>query len=152
MRHEQSGAWRAILIGGLLAGTLDIAWACGSAEFNGKSAAGVLRAVASGWQGPAAFEGGAASAWLGLASHFGIMFVAAAVFVFASRRFPLLTRQWLLGGAVFGVAMLAVMHGVIVPLSAAPFTMPLSWPALLTPLLVHVFLVGLPIAWAARRA
>jgi len=78
--------------------------------------------------------------------------VAAAVFVLASRYLPALVRRPVLAGAVYGVAIYVVMNWVVIPLSSIgpkPFP-PLI--VLITGLLVHMFLIGVPIALAARRA
>lgn len=99
----------------------------------------------------AAYEGGPAMAWLGLASHFAILIAAAMVFVFASLRWAWLRQHPLPAGALCGVAVWVVMHEIVVPLSAAPFTMPHTPAFIAETLLVNIFLVGLPIAYAARR-
>src|SRR3546814_13770975 len=72
-----------------------------------------------GWLGRATFEGGYPSALLGLVSHYGIAITMAAVFWFASRRWPALVHQPLLTGSLYGLALYAVMPYVVVPLSNA---------------------------------
>ncbi len=143
--------FNAILVGGLAAATLDILYASSNALLDGRLPTRMLQAIASGWHGAAAYEGGAAMAWLGLASHYAILMMAAAIFVFASVRMPWLRRQWLAAGVLFGCVVWVVMHEVVVPLSAAPFTMPHTPAFIAETLLVHIVLVGLPIAFAARR-
>jgi hypothetical protein len=54
-------------------------------------------------------------------------------------------------GLLYGLFIYAFMNYVVIPLSAAPFRMPFPPPMLLSGLLVHLFLVGLPIALAASR-
>jgi hypothetical protein len=143
---------RAIGLGGLLAGVFDITFAIlyyGVAR--GGSPADVLRSVASGWLGNAAFTGGAPAAALGLATHFGIAFGAAAVFYAASRRFPVLRRRPVPAGILFGVGLYAFMNYVAIPLSAAPFRASNSLAAIWPNLASHMFLVGVPLALCARR-
>jgi len=143
-----------ILLGGLVAGAFDITYAMVISYLRrGVSPVRVLQSVASGWLGPASFEGGMSSAALGLASHFFIALTAAAVYVLASRYLPILVRQPVLCGAVYGLGIYVVMNYVVIPLSRVP---PRPGPPAFivwgTGLLVHMFLIGVPIALAARRA
>lgn len=77
----------AILVGGSIAGALDITYAIVFSGIRGVPAIRLLQSVASGLLGSAAFEGGVPAAALGLFLHFIIAFSAAAVFYVASRRF-----------------------------------------------------------------
>ena len=149
----RSRASRAIFWGGLIAGTLDITYAIlFSLLRSGTSPVRVLQSVASGLLGADSFDGGAASAALGLFLHFLIAFTAAAVYWAASRRFDVTLRAAVVCGVIYGVVIYAVMNYVVIPLSAVP---PRAGPrpllVLVTGLLVHMFLIGLPIALAARR-
>jgi uncharacterized membrane protein YagU involved in acid resistance len=142
---------RAVLIGGGIAATCDIVYACAISATAGISPTQVLQSVASGWLGNAAFEGGQATAALGFVSHYGILFVAAALYLLASRRFPMLRDRAVLCGLLFGVGIYVFMNFVVVPLSAVPFEFKYTPAKLVRDLLVHTFLVGLPIALAVRR-
>lgn len=141
---------RGVLWGGLTAGTLDIVYAVGRAVLNGKDGVGVLQSVGSGVLGAAAFQGGISTALFGLLCHFLIMLGAAAVFGVAYARVAWLRQHFWLAAVVFGVGVYAVMHGVVVPLSAVPFKFSHTPMALLQGLAVHVFLVGVPIALGVR--
>ncbi|MBW8877940.1 MAG: hypothetical protein JF614_23505 [Acidobacteria bacterium] len=142
----------AILVGGSIAGALDITYAIVFSAFRGVPPVRILQSVASGLLGAAAYDGGLPTAALGLLLHFFIAFSAAAIFYLASRWFPLLIRQAVLSGVLYGAGIYAVMNLVVVPLSAFPRK--LSFPPLVlaTGLFVHMFFIGLPIALAARRA
>ena len=145
-------ALRAILTGGIVAGTLDIVFAIffyGIAR--GGTAADVLRSVASGWFGKPALEGGAGMAAVGLATQYLIATGAAAVFYAASRSFPALRRLPVTAGAVFGIGLYFFMNFVVIPLSRAPFRVHLAPKSTGPALLVHVLLIGVPIALCARR-
>ena len=147
-----SGTLQAILFGGFIAGLLDILYAIAVWGTRGATPMRVLQGVASGLVGrDAAIAGGMNTALLGLVAHFVIMFGAAAVFCFASLRFPFLVRRWLFSAVVFGALMYVAMNYVIVPLSAAAGKPPAGLNILIA-LLPHLVVVGPPIAWAARRA
>jgi uncharacterized membrane protein YagU involved in acid resistance len=143
---------RAILVGGSVAGVLDILFAITFAYTNGAPPQRLLQTVASGLLGQPAYEGGWPAAMLGLTAHFLMSYAYAAVYVLASRRFELLRRNPVLAGAVFGALVLLFMRLVVLPLSAFPH--PVSFKPLATTLdlMSHMFLFGVPIALAARKA
>jgi hypothetical protein len=142
---------QAILWGGLSAGVLDFIGACVSNASRGATPLRIAQSIASGWLGAAAFKGGYKTAALGVASHFLIAFGAAAVFAFASRRWPWLVEHVYLSGALYGIAVFWFMQLVVLPLSAISFKQNLSWPVVMTGMLVHILCVGLPIALCAKR-
>jgi len=84
--------WRAIGVGGLACGILDISAAIGQYALRGVPAIRILQSVAAGLLGREAYSGGVPTAALGLALHFVIAFTAAAVYYAASRRIPYLVR------------------------------------------------------------
>jgi len=151
---QRNSAAFAILVGGLIAGTLDLTYAIVFSWFHGHAPISIMQSVASGVLGNAAFEGGVGTAVLGVLLHYFIMFCAAAVFVFASRRFEFLRRRPIVSGMVFGICMYLVMTQVVLPLSAFPF--PQKFPPdlglLMANQLAHMFLVGVPISLASKRA
>ncbi len=142
-------AAKAILIGGAIAGTCDILYAfIYSWLTRGILPVRILKSVASGLLGKAAFEGGWPAAALGLVLHFFIAFAFALIFYFAAQKFPVLVSHAVWSGLIYGFLIFWVMRLVVVPLSAAPFTLsnnPLE-------LFFHMFMVGLPIALAVKWA
>jgi hypothetical protein len=140
---------RAILLGGTLAGVLDIL-AAFLMSWPRVSPLRVLQYIASGALGPAAFRGGAATAAAGLAFHFVIAFGAAAAYVAASRRWPLLLARPVACGIAYGVVVYAVMQLVVLPLSRVNRGTP-TWSSMATMIAIHIVCVGLPIASAARN-
>ena len=98
--REKSWTIAAIAIAGLIAGILDITSAFVTAELKGMGSIRMLQGIASGLLGPQSFEGGMATAGLGLAIHFLIAFTAAAVFCVGSRQFSFLTRRHCVGIAL----------------------------------------------------
>src|SRR5215475_15541744 len=77
--------FKAILLGGLVAGVLDAIDGVVAFGLKGLNPIQVLQYIASGLLGPSAFSGGLATAALGAVLHFVIAFVVAAVYVAASR-------------------------------------------------------------------
>jgi hypothetical protein len=142
---------RAIFWGGLIAGALDATDGVVAYGFQGLNPVQVLQYIASGVLGPASFKGGLATAGLGTLLHFLIAFVAAAVYVFATRLIPALNaRPWLFG-PLFGVAVFFFMNYGVLPLSAVG-SAPFSLGMFLNGLIGHAVFVGFPIALFARRA
>jgi uncharacterized membrane protein YagU involved in acid resistance len=140
-----------VLLGGGTAATLDIIYAIVRNGGYGKSPLWVLQSVASGWTGNDAFTSGIYGGILGLVSHYGVLLVAAAIYLVASRSFPILRSRAIACGALFGVLIYLFMNFVVLPLSAFPFDFPYPLPRLLEGFVSHAILVGLPIALAIRR-
>ena len=136
----------AILGAGLTAGVFDFTVACVE---SGKPPLFIGKAVASGWFGKAAIQGGLDVSLIGIASHFTIMTAFAAAFVLASLREPALRRWFFVAGPLYGAIIFDVMRFIVVPLSAAGYGMPKP-PIVFYEFAGHVFLVGLVIAGWAR--
>jgi hypothetical protein len=145
-------ALKAVVLGGVVAGAFDITYAFIFYGMRGIPATRILQSVASGLLGQASYSGGLASAALGLLLHFLIAIGAAATFYVASRRFPWLVQHAFVSGVIFGLCVFAVMNFIVVPLSAFPHKLAFPPIVLATGLLVHMFLVGVPIALFVRAA
>jgi hypothetical protein len=142
----------AIVAGGAIAGSFDITYAIVFSGIRGVPAIRVLQSVAGGLLGQAAYEGGLGTAALGLLLHFSIAFTWAAIFYASSRRIPAMTRQPGASGPLFGIGIYLVMYFVVIPLSAYPRKVTYTPFLVGINLFVHMFLIGLPIALAARWA
>ncbi len=141
---------RCLIVGGTIAGILDILAAFALSAWFGGTPVGVLQGIARGLLGPAALEGGAPTALLGLVLHFLIAFAAAAVYCAASRVLPVLIRHAVACGLAYAVAVYLFMNLVVVPLSRAPAGS--SRPDVVVALIaIHMLCVGLPISLTARR-
>ena len=143
-------AARALLWAGLACGVLDITAAFVVYGFFGAKPVPLLQGIASGLLGPRAFQGGLATALLGLLCHFVIAFGAATVYFVASRVIPFLIQNAVISGALYGVAVYFFMNRIVVPLSAVakrPFSMKL----MIVGVIIHIFCVGLPISLSVRR-
>lgn len=147
-----SRGWRFVVAGGLVAGAFDIVYACAFWSWKaGVPPQRIFQSVAAGLLGSASFEGGTATAALGLGLHFFNALVMSAAYYLVATRWPLLRRRPVLCGAGYGLILYAVMNYVVVPLSAAgPGSNDPLWIAL--SVAVHVLLVGIPIALITRRA
>jgi uncharacterized membrane protein YagU involved in acid resistance len=138
------------LLATAVAGTLDITDAClywGITK--GVPPERIFQSVASGLLGKAAYQGGAATAALGLFLHFSIMAVMVATYVVASVRLPALTRRPVIMGLSYGLATYVVMNYVVLPLSRVGPRGPFLLPSFINGLMAHLVLVGLTIALIA---
>jgi hypothetical protein len=137
----------------LIAGTLDIIYAIAFSYFrSGTAPSRLLQSVAYGALGREAYNGGAATAALGLGFHFLIAFTITAIFFAAASQYPVLTRRPLIAGSLFGIGVYLVMNFVVIPLSRiGPRPLPAAI-VTVTGVLVHMSLIGVPIAWGARLA
>jgi hypothetical protein len=140
---------RALLLGTLAVGTIDILAAIVTTILLGGSPPRMLRGIAGGVLGPAARDGGADIAALGLLLHFTVAGGVVAAYHAASRRLPDLRERPLLWGPIYGIVVYAVMNAIVVPLSAITPGAPAT-PAILRGLLIHVAFVGLPAAFSSR--
>jgi hypothetical protein len=148
---KKSRALQAIILGGLIAGTLDLTSAFIVTGLRGGSHARMLQGIASGLLGADSFTGGAATAALGGLLHFTIAFIWTIVFYLASRKIKFLIDQSIVSGVLYGVVVYLLMYYVIVPLSAAPFQMPHTPDAIARDVFIHIICIGLPIALVVRR-
>jgi len=152
----KSRALQTILLAGLVAGTLDITYAC---VFNYKRSGvkpiSVLQSVAGGALGPeAAKAGGLKTAALGLAFHFLIALTAAAVYYLASRGIRFMITHPVLSGLLYGLCIYLFMYGIVLRVSAYhstryPWQYP--WVVLLCNVAIHMLGIGLSIALITRK-
>jgi hypothetical protein len=152
--------WRPLVAGGLICGVLDINAAFISAYLvAGRSPMWVLRAVASALLGrDAAFNGGAWVGALGLAMHFLVAFTATLIFVLLTRKFPVLLRQAVPAGMIFGLGVYLFMNCVTIPacswLRSLYLNTPVNWahaPFGWPQFGIHLTCVGLAISLSVKR-
>jgi len=142
-------ALRTIAITGLIVGAMDITSALILAVSRGSTVTRLLQFVASGLIGPKAFEGGAATAALGLGLHFVIAFSLVAVFYLVSRSLAVVRSHAAIAGIVYGLVVFGVMNLIVLPLSAAKPRHSLSGD--LIQIGIHMFIIGLPTSLLIRR-
>ena len=143
--RQKSNALLAIGVGGLVAGALDLTQACILFGWD------IPLAIAAGLIGRQAFHGGAGTYVLGVCLHFFIACSAAAVYYAASRKLEFMTEHPIVCGLFFGAAVEEVMNLVVLPLSALHARGPYKLYDLILGLVVHMIVIGLPIAYSVRR-
>ena len=142
-------ALRAIVTAGVVVGILDISsafviwWQRGVALQRG------LQGIAAGLLGTKSYEGGMATAALGLALHFFIAFVVVSIFYLASRKVPFLMKQPFVSGVFYGIGVYIVMYWIVLPAAFSTFRHRPSNELL--ELAIHICLIGLPTAFIVRR-
>jgi hypothetical protein len=140
---------RTIVTAGLVVGVLDISsafviwWQRGVALRRG------LQGIAAGLLGTKSYEGGIATAGLGLAIHFFVAFVVVSIFYLASRKIPLLIKQPFVAGVLYGIGVYIVMYWIVLPTAFSTFRHRLANELL--ELAIHICLIGLPTAFIVRR-
>jgi hypothetical protein len=150
--HSSASRWSSVLLGGVVVGSFDalfavLYWRIGY----GVPPSRIFQSIAAGLLGPASFEGGPGTAWLGAALHYGIATTIVAVYYAVSVRLTVLVERPFAYGLLYGLAVYAVMNYAVIPLSAAQspkFNLP--WVA--SSIAVHALLIGVPAALFARRA
>lgn len=136
----------AIGVGGIIAGTLDITQA--SLLFGWR----IPFSIAAGLIGTqAAQRGGIGIYFLGLLLHFFIACSAAAAYYAASRKLRFLAEYPLICGLFFGAAVEDFMNLIVLPLSALHARGPYELQDLILGLIIHMIVIGLPIAYSVRR-
>ena len=141
-------ALRAIVTTGVVVGILDISsafviwWQRGVALQHG------LQGIAAGLLGTKSYEGGMATAALGLALHFFSAFVVVSIFYLASRKVPFLTKQPFVSGVFYGIGVYIVMYWIVLRAFSTFRHRPSNE---LLELAIHICLIGLPTAFIMRR-
>jgi hypothetical protein len=146
------GPVKAIVYGALVVGALDLLDALVFFGLRGAAPIRICQSIAAGLLGRAAFQGGAATAALGVALHFFIATCVVVTFYLASQRLPVLVRHSVIAGLLYGLAVYGVMNYIVIPLSALGGRGPFVLPVFINGLLIHAFGVGLPAALFVRAA
>ena len=146
---KNSGAFRAILAAGFVVGVLDISSAFVIWWQRGVGARRGLQGIAAGLLGANAFDGGWATAGLGIALHFFVAFVVVTIFYLASRKIDFLTIHPVVSGVLYGIGVYIVMYWFVLPTAFPTFRHRL-WNELLA-IAIHISLIGLPCALIVRR-
>lgn len=145
--------WKQVLYGGLLIAVCDALFAIAVwFEWNAKGVTQVFQSIAVGVLGKASYEGGMATALLGVGLHVAMAISFVAICIALSFRFRLLLEKPVVSGLLYGVGLYVVMNFVVMPLSrvgASPSFKHLDWIAM--SVLVHMAF-GVMCTLFARRA
>lgn len=144
---------KAGLLTGLAGGALDFAAASiiYPVAYPGLTVMRIWQSVAEGVIGKASYDGGAATAAIGVALHFFIALCAGIVLAFVMSRADLFQRLWPVSGAVYGVSMYFFMQRVVLPLSLVGLKHP-DAKSLAIGLAIHIFIFGVGSAFVAAKA
>jgi hypothetical protein len=105
----------------------------------------IYQFVASGMLGPKAYEGGMATALLGLGVHFLVAFSSSASYILAAQKISVLRKKYILMGLLYGAGVFFFMNYVVIPLSLIP-SAPFNLVLFINGMFGHALLVGLPSA------
>jgi hypothetical protein len=144
-----------IPLGGLLIGIFDLLFAfIFYGLILGVPPMRIFQSVAAGALGrPRAIEGGVRTFLLGILLHFVVATCIATVYYLATQGLPVLIRHPVVSGLIYGVIAYFGMKYIVVPLSAIGQVGRLPrLPILVTEVIGHAVLVGLPVALLARRS
>lgn len=144
LRHAQANIMLPILVGGAVAGLLDMTSAY--ITFGRYMPIG----IAGGFVGASGRHVSVGLYILGLCTHYFIAFSAAAAYCLASRKLDFLREHFFVCGLFYGIGFFLVMQLVVLPLSAYHAMGPYQYRGLVQGLLAHMFLIGLPISTSLR--
>ena len=152
------GRMRTVVLGGLLAGFLDITYAILLFGFRSHvPAIRIGQGIASHLVGLSSFNGGWATAALGFGLHFTIAVIMALAFYAICTMVPAIARHALAVAPVYGIILFAVMTYIVLPMTdprhgPAPLFPPAIDFSLFSALFAHIVLVAFTIAWMTKRA
>ncbi len=124
MNDTQRADLKAILWGGLVAGTVDI---FAASLITLLSPLLILRFIAAGLLGREVIQGGLDISFVGLLLQWLMGLIIATIYVLAARRLAWMNRDWRLTGLAYGVVVYFVMNYVVLALSALHRVPPFEW-------------------------
>ncbi len=144
--YNKPGAFKTILFAWLIAGSLDILTAFVDYYLKtGKGPEGVLKFIASGVFGKAAFGDNDSMVWIGLLLHFVIALLFTIAFFLLYPRLKFLRINIALTAIIIGIIIWLIMSRVIVPLSNTP-KYPFNPINAIKAALILIFMIGFPLS------
>ena len=142
----------AILVSGLIVGAMDALAANTHAyALRGTPPAAVWRYVASAVFGDGARAGGPEMVVWGLLFHLTVAIGWTGVFFLAYPRLRFLARSAFVAGMAYGLFVWLMMNFVVVPLTRATMGPLRLTTGTVLMILIHLFVIGVPISYLARR-
>jgi hypothetical protein len=148
---QESRALTAILWAWAIAGTLDISDALIFYHFRGVSATRLLQNIARALIGPRAFDGGVATAALGLGLHYLIALGATVVFYLLSRKIVFMTRLPWIAGPLYGICVYVFMNYFVLRLAGMAHPKLALTSVFVNAVLALMICIGLTIALVVSR-
>lgn len=150
-QHYTNQIWKAIGWVGLLAGSLDILFACVHAFIaRGTSPVVVLQFIASGAFGKAAFSGGWLMPLVGLFFHFIIAYSFTALFFWLYPSIKIMSKSIVMTAIVYGIFIFVVMNLLVLPLTKIP-AITFRLEKAVIAVLILIVAIGLPLSIFARK-
>lgn len=151
VRPSRRTAIATILKTGLLVGSLDLTAAIVQyVLMTGKSAANVLRFIASGVFGETAFAGGTTMLLWGILFHYCIALVVTGIFWLLYPYLQRVLNSPMLLGVLYGALVWVVMNRIVLPLSNAP-ALPFTLYGMLMGMGILIIAIGIPISLLVSR-
>jgi hypothetical protein len=147
MTDSQRTMLKAILWGGLVAGTVDI---FAASLISMLSPLLIMRFIAAGLLGPGVIKGGLDISLIGMLLQWLMGLIIATIYVVAARRMAWMHRDWRLTGLAYGVVVYFVMTYAVLPLSALHHWTAFDLKGFLLNL-AAMLVFGLIVAYAASR-
>jgi uncharacterized membrane protein YagU involved in acid resistance len=139
-----------IITAGAIVGTLDIvAAAIYFFQATGSNPLNVLKYVASGVFGMAAFSGGNMMYLYGIILHFIIAFAFTIFFFWLFPRVKFFSQNKILAGIIYGVFVWMVMNLVVVKLSNVP-RQPFDIVGAMITMIILIACIGIPLSYMAN--
>jgi hypothetical protein len=140
-----------IIKSGLIVGTLDITFACISAYMRASMLPyNLIKFVASGVYGKAAFEGGSDMVAMGLLFHYCIAFAFTILFFYAYPYIVLLHKNWVVTGVLYGAFVWSVMNLIVLPMTHVAQS-PFNFTRAAIGMSILIIAIGLPLSYLANR-
>ena len=147
MTESQRAMIRAILWGGLVAGTVDI---FAASLISLLSPLLIMRFIAAGLLGPQVIKGGLDISAIGMLLQWLMGIIIATLYVVAAKRLSWMHRDWRITGLAYGFVVYFVMTYVVVPLSALHHVAAFNLKGFLLNM-AAMLVFGLIIAYATSR-
>ncbi len=138
---------KTILLAWLTAGCLDLLAAITvySLIMQRVTTARLLQGIARGALGKSAYEGGIATALVGVGFHFIIAFCFTIFYFFIFPYIPFLRKQRIISGLLYGIFVWCVMNLAVLPLLNIA-NIPTKWDSITRGAVILMFCIGLPIS------